>query len=106
VNLNTAPAEVLACLPGMDQALAQAVVSRRGQGPFESVADLLDLEGMSVDAFKGLCERVAVRSDVFSVRSFGVVGGIDGPVGTHCCVRAVIDRTGERIRLTSWRELR
>ena len=106
VNVNTAPAAVLACLPGMDRALALAVVNRRGQAPFESVADLLDLEGMSIDAFKRLCNLIAVRSDVFSVRAFGVVGGIERPVETHCCVRAVIDRTGDRIRLISWRELR
>jgi DNA uptake protein ComE-like DNA-binding protein len=106
VNVNTAPAEVLACLPGVDRATALAIVNRRNAAPFESVADLLDVEGMNADAFKQLCNLIAVRSDVFSVRAFGVVGGGDRPVQTRCCVRAVIDRTGDRIRLTSWRELR
>ncbi|NLW50355.1 MAG: hypothetical protein GXY85_05865, partial [Candidatus Brocadiaceae bacterium] len=105
VNVNTAPPEVLACLPGMDQSLALAVVDRRRQAPYESVGELLDLDGLDAESFKKLCNLVAVRSDVFSVRSFGVVGGTEGPAAAQCCVHAVIDRTEDGIRLASWREL-
>ncbi len=106
INVNTAPVEVLACLPGVDAQLAARIAATRLDRSFETVADLLDVEGMSVDGFKQVCNLVTVRSDVFSVRSFGVLGAADGPPpDTYSCVLAVIDRTGETIRVTSWREL-
>jgi DNA uptake protein ComE-like DNA-binding protein len=103
VNINTAPAEVLACLPGFDDALARRIVGwRRGHATgFETAADLLDVEGVSMDVFKQVCPLVSARSDVFSVRSFGVLG--DGDM--YCCVSAVIDRTGDTAKIGYWREL-
>ena len=103
VNINTAPAEVLACLPGLDDALARRIAGwRQGHAAgFETAADLLDIEGVSMDIFKQVCPLVSARSDVFSVRSFGVVG-----VGNmYCCVSAVIDRTGDTAKILYWREL-
>jgi len=106
INVNTASAKVLACLPGVDEALASAICDYRLRHKFESTAELLDVQGMSVDKFKGICNLVSVRSDVFSVRSFGVLQPAGEPSGgTYCCVVAVIDRTDDKIRLSSWREL-
>ena len=103
VNINTAPAEVLACLPGFDEALARRIVGwRQGHATgFETAADLLDVEGVSMDIFKQVCPLVSARSDVFGVRSFGVLGAGD----IYCCVSAVIDRTGDTVKIGSWREL-
>lgn len=103
VNINTAPAEVLACLPGFDDALARRVAGwRQGHtAGFETAADLLDVEGVSMDVFKQVCPLVSARSDVFSVRSFGVLGTGD----MYCCVSAVIDRTGDTAKIGYWREL-
>jgi len=103
VNVNTAPYEVLACVEDMDEAVARAIVRERATRPegFTSIADLLDVEGVSESVFKKLCGRLSVRSDVFSVRSFGVVE----PDGAYCCVMAVIDRTEDELRLRRWREL-
>jgi len=108
ININTAPAEVLACLPGVDEALAQQICARRGEASFKSIAELLDVQGMTTARFKQICSNVSARSDVFSVRSFGVVGWPGGSSGTivYCCVAAVIDRTGDEVKLKSWRELR
>jgi hypothetical protein len=90
----------------VDEALASAICDHRLRHKFESTAELLDVQGMSVDKFKGICNLVGVRSDVFSVRSFGVLQPAGEPSGgTYCCVVAVIDRTDDKIRLSSWREL-
>jgi len=103
VNVNTAPPEVLMCLPGITEQLARRIVRYRSEREhgFESVADLLNVEGVSVALFKQLCPKVGARSDVFSVRSFGVLKN-----GEMCrCVHAVIDRTEDKTRIPYWREL-
>ncbi len=107
INVNTAPVEVLACLPGVDEALAAQIVAQRREVEFESAAGLLDVSGMSIEKFKQICNLVSVRSDVFSVRSFGVLSAPgEAGVSIYCCVAAIIDRTGEEIKLRCWRELR
>jgi DNA uptake protein ComE-like DNA-binding protein len=106
VNLNTASEEVLVCLPGMDERTARAIVVRRQEAPLQSVGDLLQMDEVRVEDFRQCCDRVSVRSDVLSVRSFGVAGGGEGwGSAAQRCVLALIDRTGDRVRLSSWREL-
>ena len=102
-NVNTAPYEILACLPGITDPVAREIVRSREEWKqgFETVADLLDVEGMSVDLFKQICPHVSVRSDVFSVRSFGVIEKGD----VYRCVEAVIDRTQQVAQIRYWREL-
>jgi competence ComEA-like helix-hairpin-helix protein len=103
VNINTAPYEILVCLPGITEAVAREVVrlqEEREEG-FQTVADLLDVEGMSVDLFKQVCPHISVRSDVFRVRSFGVLQNGD----FYRCVEAVIDRTEEVAEIRYWREI-
>jgi len=103
VNVNTAAVEVLACLPGLDDALARRITTwrRTHTAGFETATDLLDVEGVSMDVFKQLYQLVSARSDVFSVRSFGVLETGD----MYCCVGAVIDRTGDTAKIQHWREL-
>ena len=103
ININTAPSEVLACLPDVDDALALAIVNERlgrDEG-FTTAADILDVEGVSTDLFKKLAPYIRARSDVFSVRSFGVLGRGD----LYCCAFAVIDRTEISVQIRYWREL-
>ena len=108
ININTASAEVLACLPGVDEAVAQQICAQRAEASFQSVAALLDMPGLSTETFKQVCNSVTARSDVFRVCSFGVVGSLDvsGSAIMYCCVAAVIDRTGDEVKIKSWRELR
>ena len=75
VNINTAPVDVLLCLPGMTRPLAQAIVAhRRANGFFASTADLLSVSGFNRNLLQGLLSRIDVRSDTFRIRSEGVVG--------------------------------
>jgi len=47
IDINTATAEELASLPGLDETVAQNIVSfRNASGPFAVVDDLLMVEGM------------------------------------------------------------
>jgi len=103
VNINTADARVLVCLPGITDTIADRIVQSRERyaDGFKTVADLLDVEGVTVDVFKSVCPLISARSDVFNVRSFGVVQ--NGEV--CCCVEAIIDRSAQTVRIVQWREL-
>lgn len=75
VNVNTAPVEVLMCLPRMDRPLAQAIVAHRwGNGFFAHEAALLDVPGMTREILKELSPRIAMRSETFRIRSEGRAG--------------------------------
>jgi competence ComEA-like helix-hairpin-helix protein len=74
VNVNTASLEVLACLPGIDRELAQAIISRRqSSGYFANTAGLLRVPGMTRDIFKQVAPLVTARSETFRILSEGKV---------------------------------
>ena len=74
VNVNSASIEVLACLPGLNRELAQAIISQRqSDGYFASVAGLLKVPGLTREIFKQLAPRVTARSDTFRIVSEGKV---------------------------------
>jgi DNA uptake protein ComE-like DNA-binding protein len=74
VDLNTAPRSVLACLPGMTEDLARAVVDRRlSSGHYSNIGYLLDVPGMTREVLKSLAPRVTVRSETFRISSEGLV---------------------------------
>lgn len=118
VNINTAPLEILMMLPGMDEDKAQAIVDRRevaagqtstitssqqgGQqtGPFTSVGQLMDIEGIDENIFRGLIDHVSCRSTVFQIKSEG--RSLDRKIIQTCT--AVIDRSGDRIKTKYWKQ--
>ncbi len=102
VNINTASVEVLACLPGIDEAIALAIVGEQlgRDGGFTTVMDLLTVDGISKDILKPIYARLAVRSDVFRVNSFGVLAS----GATHVSVSAIVDRTGYNAKILYWQE--
>lgn len=102
VNINTAPYHVFACLPGMDESLARAIVRERDTraGGFTAVIDLLDVNGMTVETLKKSYDSLTARSDVYTVRSYGVLG--NGVV--HVALSAVVDRSDSDVRILHWQE--
>jgi competence ComEA-like helix-hairpin-helix protein len=112
VNLNTASAEILALLPGMDQNKAQAIVNRRGTPQttqttatsnqtgeaFDSIGDLLDVPGFDENAFKQVANFVTYRTQVFRINASGVAP--DGKALAR--VTAVLDRSGDQVRYRFW----
>jgi len=90
VNINTAPAEVLAVLPGMDANVAQQIVDLRRDLPAETkntVAWLYTQNLLDADAFKKAAPCVTARGFQYSVRCIGF--GV--PCGRYRVLEAVID---------------
>ena len=74
ININTASAQVLACLPGSGAELAQAIVSfRASNGFFPNTASILKVPGMSRDLFKQMAKFLTARSETFRITSEGRV---------------------------------
>jgi len=74
INLNTAPFSVLAAMPGGSEALAEAIVERRGAAPFTSlgeVSDFLLQQPNGRDLFVQMIDRVTIKSSSFIVESMG-----------------------------------
>lgn len=72
VNVNTASLEVLACLPGVDRQLAQAIIAYRSSSGFlDNIAHLLRVPGMTTDVFKGLAAHVTTRSETYRLLAEG-----------------------------------
>ena len=61
-NLNTASAEKLSRLPGIGQVLAERIVAyREANGPFESVEELLQVEGVGEGKLDGIRNEIYVE---------------------------------------------
>jgi DNA uptake protein ComE-like DNA-binding protein len=74
VNLNSASLEVLACLPGLNRDLAQAIISyRQSNGFLPNIAWLLKVPGINRDILKQLAPRVTARSETFRILCEGKV---------------------------------
>ena len=104
INVNSASRFVLASLSEqMDTTLARVIIERRTLKPFESVAELRELPGMTDGLYNEISRMLTVKSSdrYYNVTSRGVVDGLD------CTVKAIIrinDQTG-RVETVLYREL-
>ena len=71
INVNSAPAEVLSILEGLDGKIAARIIARREEKPIESITDLATVPGFPADAVPKLMNLISFRSDWFMV-SFDV----------------------------------
>lgn len=72
INILTAPKEVLAGLPGMNDSRADAVINLRGgDAEFRSIAEILSLNEIPDETFVALAPWITVRSFQFRVDSVG-----------------------------------
>ena len=104
ININTASQAVLQTLPGVTEQLAQRIVSHRftlADG-FTSVAELLTVPDITVVRFKLLAGLITVRSNVFTIRSWGSADR----TGLRHTVEAVVDRTDDGPSIVYWKESR
>ena len=104
VNVNTASAAVLATLPDIDSALADAIVSTRAGLSPERRASLAWLyqEGLVDGAkFKAIAPRLTARSSQFRFKVIGY--GL--PSGRFRVLEAVIDLAGTDPRLLYLRDI-
>ena len=118
ININTAPAEILALLPGMDPTKAQAIVARREQDPpddspvlsfteeeitgdpFTNISQLSEMEEIDFNTFRELADSVTYRSHGYRIEANGV--DATGKVISTCS--GIIDRTGDAVVVQYWRQ--
>ena len=96
VNVNTAPLEVLAALPGSSDALAEAIIARRDAQPFRSLGDvvtmLVDLpDGPAI--FEQMIDHVRTKSSSFVIESMGRTS----TGRTHRTLSALVRRTPDAV---------
>jgi hypothetical protein len=108
VNVNTAPAAVLAALPGMSMDLAGKIVDFRGQLDAEQkqTPAWLYAEGiLSETQFKEVAPMLTTRSFQFRVRCVGFGVSRDGAAGRPRMLEAVVDMGGAAPRLVYLRDI-
>jgi len=100
VNVNTAPREVLLSLLEGNEELAQEIITHRESllAGMESIAELLKVKRMTVDAFKKIANSITTRANVFSVTSRA--SSTRSVVVSR--IEAVIDRTPPRPAVLYW----
>ena len=101
INVNTASAEVLACLPGVSHELAQAIVShRKSAGFFPNIAWLLKVPEMSREIFKQVAPLLTARSETYRILSEGKVTSS----GARQRIQVIVHVGLEDIQTLSYRE--
>ena len=99
INMNTAPAEVLSLLEGLDEKLAVEIVKNRTEKPLESISDLARIRGFPPDAVPKLMNIAAFKSDWFRV-SFEVLFGDGEMIAT----RGILKKTSKSWNTVQWEE--
>lgn len=62
VNLNTADAAALECLPGIGPALAQRIIDyRTANGPFQTTAEIQDVRGIGAGIYEKIKDSITVE---------------------------------------------
>lgn len=116
VDLNSAPAATLACLPGLDAGLAQRVLEARERLSEEDRVNPLwpvIAEIVEMDRYLPLLDHVGVRSLVWRVRveagveqaSGGGTEDAPSPLRDRCVLEAVIDLSTNRPRVAYLRDV-
>lgn len=84
VDINTATAEELANLPGIDMTVAQDIVSfRNTKGPFSSPDDLLKVEGMDQDKLDRIRDMIAIDINSGTAEELATLPGIGATVAEN-----------------------
>ena len=101
ININTASLDVLACLPGVDQQLAQQIISyRKSSGFFSNVAWLLKVPGVTHDIFKQVAPLVTARSETYRILCEGEVNS----TGVRQRIQMIVHIGLKDVTLLSYRE--
>ncbi len=102
INVNTVSKRVLEDVFDMNPKLVDTLLSRRDARPtgLTSIADILEIPGMSRDVLAPLAKHLDVQSYVFTVSSLGR----SKTSGTECEIVATVDRSTLPAQIMSYRE--
>ena len=118
ININTAPAEILALLPGMDPEKANAIVAHREEdapdtsqlqsyteeeikgNPFTGISQLSELAEIDFETFREVVDWVTYRSHGYRIEANGV--DTAGKIVSTCV--GIINRTGDAISVQYWQQ--
>jgi len=101
ININTASLNVLTCLPGVDQSLAQAIINyRKSAGYFDNVAGLLKVDGMTRAIFKQVVPLITARSETYRIICEGKIRSS----GVRQRIEAIVHIGREDIETLAYRE--
>jgi len=89
LNINTAGLEALTTIPEVTTDIADAIISRQSAG-FQSLGELLQVPGFTLQTLAATVDRFSVQSDVFLVRVEGFSGAVRYPL--EVVVRVAADR--------------
>jgi len=103
ININTAPEEVLTVLFGgaeQGEQLAQTVIADRSGllYGFQSIADLMNQQSMSLEKFKQIADRITIRSDIFTIQCLATSETSGASLQTEC----VVDRSATPCTILYW----
>ena len=104
VNINTAPANILVQIPGIDENLATTIISTRNTITIEkqsSLAWLLETDIIDIEQFKELEPFLTARSFQFHVQVIGY--GL--PSGRYRTIEAIVDLIGTAPKIIYLRDL-
>jgi type II secretory pathway component PulK len=95
LNVNTAPAAVLEMIPEIGVSMADSIVSERESRPkgFATLAELLEIPGMTRGNLASIYDVLTVRSNVFIVRC----RGRDTRSGIEVEIIATLDRSSSAV---------
>ena len=71
ININTAPEEVLAAIPGFSEELVASILQRREEAPLQQLSDLVLLEEFSLASWQQCARWVTVSSTLFCLQAEG-----------------------------------
>jgi type II secretory pathway component PulK len=103
ININSASAEVLATVPGIDESLASEIIGARDSIPVDrrdSIAWLFTEKLIEAEEFRQIGPRLTARGHQFSLRAAGYSNH-----GQYRIVEAIIDLAGDRPRIIYLRDM-
>lgn len=102
VNINTAPAEVLATVPGMDHTILQEILNYRQNGQaFQSLGDLFSIQNLTRQQYINVISHLTTKTSVYRVR---IKVRTPGQPSVYA-VSALVELTDNGPRIRQWREV-